>query len=950
MKTLKQKFDSIDQSKISDTQKAFLDKVKDVTENFKSKDKEVNDKVETALDKMIETFKEKMPEALKGNSTGQPKKRNAMSVAKEIRKEGESFTEAKKRASKKIADDKESAKQTIKSELDKLNTFIKSRKKLANIKGTDLLIDSKRKALPKGKRISKNTGKVYYEYRDSKTDRLSPNYPKNAPYLAGGGGVDGIEVIKLKVYSTSGNIIREGDFLINYNDSTITFPSGKTFKVVEDREYTFKIQKTQIKANRGIRGLAEFLKDINKPDTPFKSFAMTLIDLDKDGKYELGGSVVTDLAGHTGGSLGVGNKGMLDGFSNTSYSGLVGETGAMSSGEMFMNGGGIPNNYKGKTPEEVWNLWTEKQKQHFLLDHYSHFKLEDLIGKNLIDISRLKYNKLPSGIRLEVDLHVNRGQYADGGSVGMANQQVIDDASQSYVNYYLGEGASAGMFKNGGAIKNQYAGRTPEDVWNNWTQKQKLHFLKDHRVFVSLAEDKRASLYRYDELPKYLLIEIKEKLTEHISEGQYARGGGVGYSKKERVIDYYYNNDVFDDYETYELSEKDLDNEDKVVKAIIKYHDLDDPKMVKERFYNLGLDEYAKGGGVRKVGNREYSYGRNWTNDHRHINQSENHEVKYTRKGKFLGIFNSGGALKNERKHVNHSEDYEIRYAKPRPSRKGYKGARKFMAGGVNNETPKIYVANLEAYNNGKLVGIWLDMDDYDDAKELMREINNFIKNSGGDEYAIHDTENIPSSLYSEYMGENDFQEIYNMMELAEENHLPLEVVMMVINEYGESAVQEFMGKYDNEEDFAEQLVDDLGIENFIDFQSYLDISETDRRLLAQDMADSYADDIRDEDEGRRLIEEGGLDLDEFENADDDRKEEMLDEARESVYDEYYDNWYQGLSDPYYFLVEEQGLYSPEDFAKADFVIVDYEKLGDALGYDYGFIYKDGDLYVFNVR
>jgi DNA anti-recombination protein RmuC len=89
MKTLKQKFDSIDQSKISDTQKAFLDKVKDVTENFKSKDKEVNDKVETALDKMIETFKEKMPEALKGNSTGQPKKRNAMSVAKEIRKEGE---------------------------------------------------------------------------------------------------------------------------------------------------------------------------------------------------------------------------------------------------------------------------------------------------------------------------------------------------------------------------------------------------------------------------------------------------------------------------------------------------------------------------------------------------------------------------------------------------------------------------------------------------------------------------------------------------------------------------------------------------------------------------------------------------------------------------------------------------------------------------------------------
>jgi len=861
MKTLKQKFDSIDQSKISDTQKAFLDKVKDVTENFKSKDKEVNDKVETALDKMIETFKEKMPEALKGNSTGQPKKRNAMSVAKEIRKEGESFTEAKKRASKKIADDKESAKKTIKSELDKLNTFIKSRKKLANIKGTDLLIDSKRKALPKGKRISKNTGKVYYEYRDSKTDRLSPNYPKNAPYLAGGGGVDEREFS----FKQAVNFVNESgkekmSFYYNVFGASVYYTLEPTFATPTGKSKLFPSKVTITKDGK-ITG--------------------------KNLTYELGGSVVTDLAGHTGGSLGVGNKGMLDGFSNTSYSGLVGETGAMSSGELFMA----------------------------------------------------------------------------GGSVGMANQQVIDDASQSYVNYYLGEGASAGMFKNGGAIKNQYAGRTPEDIWDNLSVEQKEHFVEDHfnhipqflesgryENYVKIAKENRP----YKSLPEYL----KLVFDEHISMGQYARGGGV-----------------------------------------------------------------------RKVGNREYSYGRNWTNDHRHINQSENHEVKYTRKGKFLGIFddggynekasvlkggvdyysvdidlfngdeirdlifksldkakkeylkysnsmvydgddimdiqllavykngdyqninlNKGGALKNERKHVNHNEDYEIRYAKPRPSRKGYKGARKFMAGGVNNETPRIYVANLEAYNNGKLVGIWLDMGDYDDAEELMREINNFIKNSGGDEYAIHDTENIPSSLYSEYMGENDFQEIYNMMELAEENHLPLEVVMMVRNEYGESAVQEFIGKYDNEEDFAEQLVDDLGIENFIDFQSYLDISETDRRILAEESASSYADDIRDEDEGRRLIEEGGLDLDEFENADDDRKEEMLDEARESVYDEYYDNWYQGLSDPYYFLVEEQGLYSPEDFAKADFVIVDYEKLGDALGYDYGFIYKDGDLYVFNVR
>jgi hypothetical protein len=147
-----------------------------------------------------------------------------------------------------------------------------------------------------------------------------------------------------------------------------------------------------------------------------------------------------------------------------------------------------------------------------------------------------------------------------------------------------------------------------------------------------------------------------------------------------------------------------------------------------------------------------------------------------------------------------------------------------------------------------------------------------------------------------------------------------------------------------------EELVDDLGIQSFTDFEYYLDISETDRRLLSQEMADSYVDDIRDEDGGNRLIQEAGLDVEEYEEADSSTQEQMLDEAREIVYNEYYDNWYDGLSDPYYFLVEEQGMYSAEDFANASFVRVDYEKLGRDLDQDYTFIEHDGELYVFNIR
>jgi antirestriction protein len=181
------------------------------------------------------------------------------------------------------------------------------------------------------------------------------------------------------------------------------------------------------------------------------------------------------------------------------------------------------------------------------------------------------------------------------------------------------------------------------------------------------------------------------------------------------------------------------------------------------------------------------------------------------------------------------------------------------MAGGMNNETPRIYVADLEAYNNGRLVGEWLDLADYKDADELMDAIQDVLKKSGGEEYAIHDVEYVPSSMYSEYMSRNDFQALYDVMETAKRNDLPLEVVQDIVGQYGEGGVEEFQGKYDNAEDFAQQLVDDIGIESFNDFQYYLDISETDRRLLSQEMADGYVDDIRDEDGGNRLIEEGGL-------------------------------------------------------------------------------------------
>jgi len=72
-------------------------------------------------------------------------------------------------------------------------------------------------------------------------------------------------------------------------------------------------------------------------------------------------------------------------------------------------------------------------------------------------------------------------------------------------------------------------------------------------------------------------------------------------------------------------------------KAIVKFKILtSDPIEIKQNLNrstisaesNIHYDnEYAKGGGIRMHNGRAYSTGRNWTNDHRHHNKSENWEL-----------------------------------------------------------------------------------------------------------------------------------------------------------------------------------------------------------------------------------------------------------------------------------------------------------------------------------
>ena len=87
-------------------------------------------------------------------------------------------------------------------------------------------------------------------------------------------------------------------------------------------------------------------------------------------------------------------------------------------------------------------------------------------------------------------------------------------------------------FELGGAIENQYEGRTAKDIWESWNQEQKIHFFIDHKEhpyynmgreeFVVSKNDREKYVgMSYDDLPKT----VKLMISDHVEEGQYANGG-----------------------------------------------------------------------------------------------------------------------------------------------------------------------------------------------------------------------------------------------------------------------------------------------------------------------------------------------------------------------------------------------------------------------------------------
>jgi hypothetical protein len=407
--SIKQKFESIDQSQLSENQKEILGKIKTATKDFTITDQKALDKVDGALDNIITKLKATNPQAIKGEAkkreprakkevvkkepkseTKKPKeakkeaggKRTIFSIAKEIRKADENWEDAKARAKKVMETEKKDTTKKMKSETDKLLAFIKRRKELEGLSGTSVKKDSKIEALPKGRRISKKGwknqygesegGRVYYENRDNRTDRLAPSFDDKI-YLADGGYAGGGYVVIAKSEKGGGFVMSKPSTKAKAEKLKSLLPKidGETNEVMtidkasklsglvgkEYLKYAYgggveEIYFFQCK-NKEIRD--DFFEDLQSymPDhykikmgdlgiqlnaSPNDEENLQQMANSTDGvfliveKYANGGTIIGTPETPLGRDLGI------------SYTGLVGETGAMSSGEMFMDGGstGLP--------------------------------------------------------------------------------------------------------------------------------------------------------------------------------------------------------------------------------------------------------------------------------------------------------------------------------------------------------------------------------------------------------------------------------------------------------------------------------------------------------------------------------------------------------------------------------------------------------------------------------
>jgi antirestriction protein len=129
----------------------------------------------------------------------------------------------------------------------------------------------------------------------------------------------------------------------------------------------------------------------------------------------------------------------------------------------------------------------------------------------------------------------------------------------------------------------------------------------------------------------------------------------------------------------------------------------------------------------------------------------------------------------------------------------------------VEYTEPKIYVADLAAYTNGKLHGVWINaLQELDEIFENIKEMLVTSPEEHADEYAIHDYEGFDGCSLSEYQSIESVREI--AIFLDENPDLGGELLSYFNNDIKQAkkaTLDNYQGCYDSLADYAQAITED---------------------------------------------------------------------------------------------------------------------------------------------
>ena len=162
----------------------------------------------------------------------------------------------------------------------------------------------------------------------------------------------------------------------------------------------------------------------------------------------------------------------------------------------------IQNQYKGKSPEQVWNAWSFEQRRHFLYDHQKNWSGKTVYGVKEVNASLVDgvgFNELPQAVKDQLEMHLEDGQYGKGGPI----------PENKY--YYLKPKA---LFKDSGGVAFEITGHTPTSLKArrfSEVEKNTPEIEIPYSEVLDLVADKKMVFFLHpiDKMREFALLEME---------------------------------------------------------------------------------------------------------------------------------------------------------------------------------------------------------------------------------------------------------------------------------------------------------------------------------------------------------------------------------------------------------------------------------------------------------